>query len=149
MCYLNHQQHIINTKRVWRLYNKRILTLIFLMNVMNLLLNSWRKKIPHLIGVYFSACEQHKMWHAYEVPLQDAHGRFSVFNQAQSAVTISLVLDRHAAYLHHHLPQFFGCAATLLRTWELFASWGQELTELWDGKKMRETDKEKLFNSIH
>lgn len=101
------------------------------MNVMNLLLN--KKNKIYLIGVYFSTCE-HKVW-LDGVPLQDAHGRLSVFNQAHSAIAVPLVLDGDAAYLHHHLPQFFGCAAILFRTWEFFACWGQELTKLWEGKK--------------
>lgn len=87
------------------------------MNVMNLLLNS--EKNIH-INWCLSACKN-KVWLFYTVPLQDAHGRLSVFNQAHSAITVPLVLDRDAAYLHHHLPQFFGCTAILFGTGELFA----------------------------
>lgn len=55
------------------------------------------------------------------VPVQDAHGGLSVFNEAHSAVVVPLVLDGHAADLHHHIPQLLGGAPTLFRTWELFA----------------------------
>lgn len=104
------------------------------MNVMNLLLN--KKKTKHIELVCILAHVKTKCdFFFYRVPLQDAHGRFSVFNQAHSAITVPLVLDGDAAYLHHHLPQFFGCAAILFRTRELFARWGQELTKLREGKK--------------
>lgn len=85
------------------------------MNVINLLLNK-RKKNELVCTLAHVKCDVF-----YRVPLQDAHGRLSVFNQAHSAITVSLVLDGDAAYLNHHLPQFFGCAAILFRTWELFA----------------------------
>lgn len=67
--------------------------------------------------------------------MQDAHGGLSVFNEAHSAVVVPLVLDGHAADLHHHIPQLLGCAPTLFRTWELFARGSQKLSELSEGNR--------------
>lgn len=65
-----------------------------------------------------------------ETPVQNAHGRLSLFNEAHSAVAVPLVLNGHAADLHHHVPQLFGHAPTFFRTWQLFAGGRQQLTEL-------------------
>lgn len=69
----------------------------------------------------YRSVTQTEMGGASSVPVQDAHGGLSVFNEAHSAVVVPLVLDRHAADLHHHVPQLLGCASALFRTWELFA----------------------------
>lgn len=90
------------------------------MNVMNLLLYGERKKQKSIFNLHFRA-EGDKVRRVSKVPLQDAHGRLSVLNQAHSAVTVPLVLDGDAAYLHHHVPQLFGRAPTLFRAGELFA----------------------------
>lgn len=66
-------------------------------------------------------CAQHEFCSVCCVPLQDAHGGLSVFDEAHSAVVVPLVLDGHAADLHHHVPQLLGCTPTLFRTRELFA----------------------------
>lgn len=77
------------------------------------------------------------------VPVKDAHRGLSVFDQAHSAVAVPLVLDGHAADLHHHFPQLLGRAPTLLRTWELFACRSQELTELSEGNRQGGFNKRK------
>lgn len=55
------------------------------------------------------------------IPVHDAHGGVSLFNEAHSAIVVPLVLDGHTADLHHHVPKLLGCASTLFRTWELLA----------------------------
>lgn len=64
------------------------------------------------------------------VPVQDAHGGLSVFDEAHSAVVVPLVLDGHAADLHHRFPQLLGRAPALLGTRELLARRRQQLTQL-------------------
>lgn len=68
------------------------------------------------------------------VPVQDAHRGLSLFNEANSTVVVPLVLDGHAADLHHNVPELLGSASALFRTWELFACGGQKLTELKTGR---------------
>lgn len=116
------------------------------MKVMNLLLNGLdNENIPEWAPVCLYTtyhCKHQKIlggtWHVCSLPVQDAHGGLSVFNEAHSAVAVPLVLDGHAADLHHHIPQLLGCAPTLLRTWELFACWSQELTDLSEGNRRDE-----------
>lgn len=68
-------------------------------------------------------------------PLQDAHGRLPLLDEAHSAVVVPLVLDGHAADLHHHVPQLLGGAPALFRTRQLFARGGEELTKLSAGSR--------------
>lgn len=88
-------------------------------------------------------CAQHELCSVCCVPLQDAHGGLSVFDKAHSAVVVPLVLDGHAADLHHHVPQLLGCTPTLFRTRELFARRSQKLAELSGGNRADEFNKGK------
>jgi len=72
------------------------------------------------------------------VPVEDAHGGLAVLDEAHSAVVVPLVLDGHAADLHHHLPQLLGRAPALFRTRELFARRRQELAQLSGGGRREE-----------
>lgn len=62
--------------------------------------------------------------------MQDAHGGLSLFNEANSAVAVPLVLDGDAADLNHHIPELLGGAPTFFRTWKLLTRGCQELTKL-------------------
>ena len=69
-------------------------------------------------------------WSANHGPLHDAHAGLAVLDEAHAAIAVPLVLHRHAADLHHHLPQLLGRAPALFRTRELLAGGGQQLTQL-------------------
>lgn len=62
--------------------------------------------------------------------MQDAHGGLSLFNEANSAIAVPLVLDGDAADLNHHIPELLGGAPTFFRTWKLLTRGCQELTKL-------------------
>jgi len=59
-----------------------------------------------------------------------------VLDEAQASVAGALVLDRHAAHLHHHLPQLLGRAPGLLGPRQLLAGGGQQLTQLPGGSEV-------------
>lgn len=121
------------------------------MKVMNLLLNGLDKKHTR-ISITLSHCTLHlelklsfnsvlkhvktikaasKQALVYIfVPVHDAHRGLSLFNESHSTVVVPLVLDGHAADLHHNLPELLGSASALFRTWELFACGSQELPDL-------------------
>lgn len=115
------------------------LTRSFLMKVMNLLLSGWdvEKKVaewatwPIWSQILYSGG-------GGSVPVKDAHGRLPVFDESHPAVAVPLVLDGHAADLHHHLPKLLGRAPALFRTRELLAGGGQELPKL--SERSRGTD---------
>lgn len=88
-------------------------------------------------------CKYHNFLSVCSVPVKDAHRGLSVFDEAHSAVVVPLVLDGHAADLHHHFPQLLGRAPTLFRTRELFACRSQELTELSEGNRRDGLNKRK------